>query len=1018
MNRFITSLMLCMLVLTAYAQQIDEQAAMQTARDFFKSSSRAKVRAKATSPMRLAYKSSKQGKTNYYVFNNGGSDGGFVIVGGDEAATPILGYCSEGTFVYDSLPDNFKWWLSQYDQQIGTAIANQSSAKARKVVASRKEIPNLIQTQWNQNNPYNSQIPTLGPGYKPFATGCVATAMAQVMYYHKCPATTGMGEPISFTGTWNTSEGKKTVTFAADFANTTYDWANMQLTYSSEADPTSASSVAVGTLMYHAGVSVEMDYGQDNSGAADTDILPALIRNFGYDKGGLYLRRDKYSDSEWEDMIYDELLAGRPILYRGGAANGSGHAFICHGYQEDTGLYAFNWGWGGKNDGYFAMTGADALCPKGSGIGGAGANAAYTNDQGASFGVQPDMGNDYVLYIVGYKDAVLSTTAMTEDQVTDITVKYGNGTRLYLIASPENFSLETMSFDIGVVLREKITGKTYYKKLSTINNLGRFYMYEDKSWYFIPEQIVPFNGEYEVYPVYAPVGSKDWKILRQSNVEWPVITMTGGQDDAKVDVDFTISDLEVQVARTATISHSEEYNGAITYTSSNPAVATVSEDGVVKGVTKGTATITAKAAGNVRYLATEKSFSIKVSETIKEAVSFTVSSSSLNIGETDTIAYSDGYDGPVSYTSSNTDVVTVTDEGVVSAVGEGEAVITAIADGDVLFKRTMQMLKITVSKAISIGDGIEFITMPVAGSGNYISASNGGVRIAVRNMAGRPLGRTLIYSKIDFGDGNYVVAQTGYDSWEEGETLETTLNISNLIGKAVFPGNTYTVEFYKDEDFTQPMNIPSIQVTCVEDITVDFKMTSVGYGTLCLPFDADVPAGLRAYECATYDEDGYAILTKATRIEHNTPYIMRGAEGTYSFTGPYANEGIQSVSSGLLIGVLSNDFTLQSSHYILQNHSGRVAFYYVGDGTRLGTNAKQYSCLMQIPLIMGHEATAFDGIKLPSDFEDDATGIFGIDETADADNVEIYSVGGLRLNSLQRGVNIVKQGTKVVKILK
>lgn len=1015
MKRLFVPLMLCIFALSAFAQQIDERKAIENAQNFLKSSHLVSMRDKSMSPMKLAYVSSKEDKVNYYVFNSTAKEGGFIIVGGDEAATRILGYSNSGVFDYDCLPPNVKWWLSLYDNQISYAIKNNLTAKSSNEKTKKASIPELLYSKWNQDNPYNSQIPSLGAAYDPLYTGCVATAMAQIMYYYEWPKK-GMGDPISYKKTWNTGTKSITLTFEADFANTTYDWANMLPEYPYDANPSSTSSKAVGTLLYHAGVSVNMNYGQSGSAASSANVLPALIRNFGYDKGGLNIDRDYYTDEEWENIIYDELKNERPVLYSG-SAPGGGHAFVCHGYNADDDLYAFNWGWGGYCDGYFAMTGTDALDPHGSGIGGAGEGQGYTKNQDILIGVQPDKGNDYIINIMAYKDAVLSKNSYTSGKVTSCAISKGSRTTMYMISSPMNASLVTASFDVGVMMRETATGKIYYNKLQTITNLQPRYFYTDYEMRFYPEDVVAYNGEYEVYSVFSPAGKNDWKIIPQKGTEVPIINITGGKDDAKVDVDFTISDLEVQVARTASINHSKAYAGAITYTSSNEAVAKVGTDGTISGVSVGNATITAKAEGNSRFLATQKTFDVKVINTVKDAVSFEISNTSLKVNETANITSSEDYPGTIIYTSSNESVAKVSNDGIVKAIGEGNAVITAVAEGNALFKKTIQMFNITVTKPITLGSGFVLTESPVAGENNYISMDKCGLTVNLCNKSSNTLSKAPIYFEIY--DNNYYIGGYGvyWSSLGSGVSVSYTFDLSNLL-KNLTKGITYTIKFYQDGNGYIPMNIPSISVTYVDDINVNFEMTDAGYGTLCLPFNASVPNGLEAYECCAYDEDGYAILNKVKNINGRTPYILQGTKGTYTFRGPNTAIDVESVSSGLLVGVLSNKFKLQSNHYVFQNNDGRIAFYHVGNGEHLGTTAKQYSCIMNVPTLIGQTTPTFDRIKITPDSDDEPTLIRGIKESHSNGRTEIYSIGGNRLNTVQRGINIIRNGDKVIKVLK
>lgn len=402
-------------------QTVSPDDAKTKAMAFMKKSGKMKAASTNAQSLSLAYTSQKDGETYYYVFNNGRN--GFVIVSGDEVAQEILGYSCEGSFDYDQLPDNMKWFLSYYDLQISSAIKQVKEGKvsAEEVLRekrtprkSKAAINYLMQTQWDQVAPYNSQIPLYSQGFtgtNALATGCVATAGAQIMKYHNWPDS-GVGSNTLGT-TYNG------LTFSADFGSTTYDWTNMQNTYTPYDTYTgSAADIAVGTLMYHVGVAVDMQYGQihsGGSGAVARKLAEAFVENFKYSKGITYHSRAYYTDEQWEDMVYNELAAGRPVLYGGQQENsGSGHSFVCDGYTD--GLYHINWGWSGQYDGNFLLTptagSGSALCPNGSGTGGGTAGEGYSVDQEIGIGIAPDRNGTSTSTKSAYTQFTLATTSV------------------------------------------------------------------------------------------------------------------------------------------------------------------------------------------------------------------------------------------------------------------------------------------------------------------------------------------------------------------------------------------------------------------------------------------------------------------------------------------------------------------------------------------------------------------------------------------------------------------------------
>jgi fibronectin type 3 domain-containing protein len=347
------------------------------------------------------------GFPNLYIFT---AEQGFVVMATDDCVQPILGYSLTGTFVAENMPENFRWWLQGYSDEIQFAIDNKTRASSKTAkmwkdltegkgnVAKATNVVNpLIQTKWNQNKYYNNLCPQVSDGIDGHAyTGCVATAMAQIMKYWNYPST-GIG---SHSYTWNGQ------TLSANFGATTYDWNNMvdyyEYYYTNGTDqypnwlpePSAEEIAAVATLMYHCGVSVEMNYGGNSTGGSSAAIFyvaNALKTYFNYKSTAQFKQKSYnsivyYTDDEWIAMLKAELDSNRPMQYGGQDPNGnSGHAFVCDGYNSDD-YFHFNWGWAGHYNGYFSINNLDTGAN--SGEAGAG-NGVYTRDQEAVIGIEP-----------------------------------------------------------------------------------------------------------------------------------------------------------------------------------------------------------------------------------------------------------------------------------------------------------------------------------------------------------------------------------------------------------------------------------------------------------------------------------------------------------------------------------------------------------------------------------------------------------------------------------------------------
>lgn len=308
-----------------------------------------------------------------YLFNK--AEGGYVVVSADDVAAPVLGYSDSGAIDPQNLPENFAWWLGEYEQAITSAVEAGASPYLSLSRADFTPIQPLMTTLWDQGSPYNLLCPQIGT--ETTVTGCVATAMAQVMKYHNWPEQISSDAVFSY----NWESGNKLLSWNA--GGVTLDWANMLDTYNA-GNYTTAQANAVATLMKACGYSVSMEYdvaSKGGSGAATIDVGDALIKYFNYDKGVTSYFRTWFGKQQWEEMIYNNLRDCGPVLFSGSNPSG-GHAFVCDGYRSD-GYFHINWGWSGISNGYFLL---NALDPDNQGIGGS--SAGYNNNQMAILGIK------------------------------------------------------------------------------------------------------------------------------------------------------------------------------------------------------------------------------------------------------------------------------------------------------------------------------------------------------------------------------------------------------------------------------------------------------------------------------------------------------------------------------------------------------------------------------------------------------------------------------------------------------
>lgn len=449
----------------------------------------------------------------YYVFNVE-DKGGFVIVSGDDRTEEILGYSDTGTFDTSNMPDNVKSWLGYYEQVIRSLGDLQIQTTPRS--AQHTDIAPLVKTTWGQGHPYNSMCP------QKCVTGCVATAMAQVINYHQWPIST-------------TTKAIPEYSFVDELPVTKFDWENM-------------NNAEVAKLMLYCGASVQMNYGFFASGASSYSPAIALPQYFGYDSGIRFVARSDFGVDEWENMIYEELAARRPVIYCGNSTD-EGHAFVCDGYRD--GLYHINWGWDGSCNGFFSLS---ILNPYGSGTGGSSTADGYSISQSAIIGIQKPVGQTSQ----GKKVLIQMGLSVTEE----------NDFLWNLL----NINTESFKGDVGVALFSDSGTSSILKSQSTD--------IESNGWYLTHINVNDMkdvaNGTYTLKPVYRPQGAEDWLLCDGTAREYVEITSNNGSVTYRTHplVDIKVNSLTFSAGKipyvmqdvlaNVTNNSTDEYNGVVT----------------------------------------------------------------------------------------------------------------------------------------------------------------------------------------------------------------------------------------------------------------------------------------------------------------------------------------------------------------------------------------------------------------------------------------------------------------------
>lgn len=316
------------------------------------------------------------GSSVYHIIN---LSQGWLILSADDRLMPIIGYNPEGSISLKNQSPEWKLWMNSRAQEIEKAIVDEIGTIpeiekawedlyfAGKSMKTNGTAGPLLLSNWDQGSKYNAACPeeSFGPGGHVYA-GCVATSMAQIMYYYKYPY---QGEGSS--GFYDFNYGY----LSADYGNSYYDWDQMVNEIGINENP------EIAELLYHCGVSVEMSYSASGSGAWPSDCINAYVNYFKYDNGATMDYKSSNTDTQWKTKIKASIDAGIPLLYFGWPnSGGSGHAFNLDGYQASD-YFHFNWGWSGSYDGYYYLT---SLNP---------GSYDFSSGQGALFNVKPNAAN-------------------------------------------------------------------------------------------------------------------------------------------------------------------------------------------------------------------------------------------------------------------------------------------------------------------------------------------------------------------------------------------------------------------------------------------------------------------------------------------------------------------------------------------------------------------------------------------------------------------------------------------------
>ena len=431
----------------------------------------------------------------YYVFNNG-NDKGFVIVSGDDRCYPILGYSDEGSFNQDDVPENLAHLLQSFSEQVAMLSVPKADniqsdyssdpvpAPAYIPKAVKAAISPMVTCKWGQNAPYNGSCPIYSTSTgEHCAVGCTAVGMAQFLYYYKNRNVKTLQDNIDG---YTTSSGIKVQSIAK---GTKIDWDNMLDSYVGNESDTQLKAVT--DFLFYCGASIGTVYRQKSSSGTFAFIGPALTKLFNFYPGYRLAYRTSYATVDWDNMIYNEIANGRPVLYRGASKEG-GHVFVVDGFDGDD-YYHCNWGWMGNNNGYFHLSAVkpeeeNSLVVKDTG---------WTLEQAAYLGLQPLNGLQ-----------LEDTTPVLSSRITAFnSATYSLTTRVY------NYTNEENTYSYGYAVKDKngnltVVGNPYTNAVIDVLD-SKYFTYklnkDDLSAAGVRK------GSYKLVPVSKVKGENFWR---------------------------------------------------------------------------------------------------------------------------------------------------------------------------------------------------------------------------------------------------------------------------------------------------------------------------------------------------------------------------------------------------------------------------------------------------------------------------------------------------------------------------
>ena len=517
--KFLLLMACCLMVSSAWAESISLQQAKTVAGNFMAK------RVRNAGDMKLSHKAVQPGaetnvnKAAYYVFNSERSNGGFVIVAGDDRVPAVIGYSDHGSFSQGEMPQGLKDMLDTYASQIAALDKCETFNLSG---TPRVPIAPMLTAQWSQQAPYNNDIPIAGSNHG--MTGATSIAMAEVMNYYKWPQQTTYGIP-----------GYTTTSLSIVLPSLPigqFNWDLMKDCYMKN-DTASLSAQAVAELLLYCAQAQKLDFKSGSTNSTIFAIPRYMSYFFGYQPSAYIISRINYSTNEWEDLIYNELAQNRPVIY-GGKKDSYTQVFVCDGC-DDQGLFHINWCMNGQYDGYFSL---NVLNFDHMGTGSTSWNSGFVSEQYAVMGLEPGSGNDKSFELTAAQ-VVLNSYNPKRDQST-------GGFKAYVSGRFYNYTSQLLSgvdsgwgFFVGDSLKRTTTLGGHTQNVEP----GAYVGYQNRAMQF------GFNepdGVYTIRQIYSAYYANDWHMCPGGDKNYLEVEIRGDScfitpHGNATDADFTFN---------------------------------------------------------------------------------------------------------------------------------------------------------------------------------------------------------------------------------------------------------------------------------------------------------------------------------------------------------------------------------------------------------------------------------------------------------------------------------------------